>query len=149
MEIRIGESAAQELDLAPPGHLNSGQRNIFLSVFVKYCMSQTEGHTRSVPLSPPPLNSLQIEFPSFPPFLNLNLSKTFPQQLILLSICSILLDQEIFGIFNLRGCRDIVAYPYVLDSRWDPSPQIQWLSDRCIPRNTLDSAIPSPDLRLG
>jgi hypothetical protein len=26
---------------------------------------------------------------------------------------------------------------------------IQWLSDRCIPRNTLDSAIPSPDLRTG
>ncbi|KAJ5969883.1 hypothetical protein N7501_006131 [Penicillium viridicatum] len=71
-------------------------------------MSQTQHHTGSVPLSPP-LNSLQIEFPSFPSFLNLYLDRIFPQQLILLSICSILPDRSIF------------------DSRWDPS---QGPSDR-------------------
>ncbi|KAJ5528607.1 hypothetical protein N7527_002000 [Penicillium freii] len=94
--------------ITPCGHVNSGQGNIQVCVFVKYCMSQTQHHTGSVPLSPP-LNSLQIEFPSFPSFLNLYLDRTFPQRLILLSICSILPDRSIF------------------DSRWDPS---QGPSDR-------------------
>lgn len=108
--VLYGKPAVRSSIYNSYGHLNSGQRNIRVIVFVKYCMSQTPGHTGSVPLSPPPLNSLQIEFPSFPSFLNLYLDTTFPQQLILLSICSILLNPSIFGIFNLRGGREIVAY---------------------------------------
>ncbi|KAJ5250995.1 hypothetical protein N7489_001405 [Penicillium chrysogenum] len=110
------------------GHLNSGQRNIRVNVFVKYYRI-----------------SLLSVFSQLP-------RQDF-STLILLSICSNPLDRLIFGIFNLRGGREIVAYPTFrlpLGSIAGPiRPQIQWLSDRCIPRNTLDSAIPSPDLRLG
>ncbi|KAJ5706271.1 hypothetical protein N7455_004181 [Penicillium solitum] len=74
-----------------------------------------------------PSTLYRSNFPPFHLFLNLYLDRTFPQQLILLSSCSILLDRSIFGIFNLRGGREIVAYPYFLDSRWDPS---QGPSDR-------------------
>ncbi|KAJ5213096.1 hypothetical protein N7449_000265 [Penicillium cf. viridicatum] len=124
-------------------------RDIQVRVFVKYCMSQTQHHTGSVPLSPPPLNSLQIEFPSFPSFLNLYLDRNFPQQLILLSICSILLDRSIFGIFNLRGGREIVAYPYFLDSRWDPSqgpsdPKFNGYQIGAFPEIRLTAPSPAP-----
>ncbi|KAJ5951748.1 uncharacterized protein N7479_010161, partial [Penicillium vulpinum] len=69
-----------------------------------------KSHTGSVPLSPPPLNSFTDRISLLSIFFSTsNLDCPFPQQLILLSIWSILLDPSIFN------------------SRWDPS---QGPSDR-------------------
>ncbi|KAJ5355745.1 hypothetical protein N7517_010354 [Penicillium concentricum] len=116
-----------------PGHtVNSGQRNIRVNVFVKYCMSQTQNHTRSVPLSPAP----QL-FTDRISLLSIFFSQPQPKQnfstLILLAICSILLDRFIFDR-KFNGYQ-IGAFPEIRLTAPSPAPT----SDQVDPLRTSDS----------
>ncbi|KOS40853.1 hypothetical protein ACN38_g8287 [Penicillium nordicum] len=98
-------------------------------------MSQTKDHTGSAPLSPP-LNSFTDRIS-----LLFILSQPLPRQNFSTAIGSSLNLFNSPGLLHLRLPLGSIAGPI--------RPQIQWLSDRCIPRNTLDSAIPSPGIRPG
>ncbi|KAJ5804319.1 uncharacterized protein N7518_000622 [Penicillium psychrosexuale] len=94
-----------------------------------------------------PSTLYRSNFPPFHLFSNLYLGTTFPQQLILQSICSILYDRSIFDISNLCGGREITPagihrrahqigpFPEIRLTAPSPAPT----SDQVDPLRTSDS----------
>ncbi|KAJ5876145.1 uncharacterized protein N7529_001729, partial [Penicillium soppii] len=112
-------------------------------------LGDTAGVWSSVPLSPP-LNFLTYQISSsplpisfFPFFTPSAVSRLAALQLILLSICFIPWDRSIFYSVEKKK---VVALPYFLDSRWDPSQGPSQIGAFPEIRLTAPSPAPTSDL---